>query len=193
MALCLIGSDTAGRLVVKLRDESGHLVAQSLLPYAFVVKANSNCNGNGRTRASGSSRQQDLQPRPNPSLAPSHFNTGANPSSSTPQIGLAPSRERAEGSQEGIGETETEGASLSNANERFPTAVSRYQFPPEPQGSLGQASSTSPNRPLAGVTATTDSASSGTSAAVETSLSSVSDLRGQQQALSIRGWSNSAS
>ena len=98
MASCLIGSDTAGRLIVKLHDESGHLVAQSLLPYEFVVKPNSNCTGNGKTRASGSSRRQALQPRPNPSLASSHFNTGAYPSSSTPQIGSAPSQEHAEGS-----------------------------------------------------------------------------------------------
>ena len=193
MASCLIGSDTAGRLIVKLHDESGHLVAQSLLPYEFVVKPNSNGAGNGRTRASGSSRQQALRPGSNPSIASSHLNIGANPSSPTlthhpaeAQIGSAPSRERAEESQEGTGETETEGASLGNVNERLPIAVSQSQFPPEPQESLGQASSTSPNRPLAGVTATTDSTFSGISAAADTSLSSVSDRRGQEQALSVR-------
>ena len=176
-----------------LHDKSGHLVAQSLLPYEFVVKANGNAPGNRRTRASGSSRQRALRPRSNPSPAPSHLNTRANPPSSTPnhhlvetQIGSAPSREGAERSREGTGETETEGASLGNVNERPPTVISQSQEPQEPQESLGQASSTSPNRPLAGVTAATDSTSSGTSAAAETSLSSVSDRRGQQQALSVR-------
>ena len=127
------------------------------------------------------------------SSAPSHLNAGANPSSSTPynhlvetQIGSALSRQGAEGSQEDTGETETEAAPLSNVNERLPTTVSRPQFPPEPQERLG---STSSNQLLGNVTATTDSASSGTSAAAETSLSSVSsvsDQRGQQQALSFR-------
>ena len=102
------------------------------------------------------------------------------------QIGSAPSQERAEGSLDGTGETEIEVASLGNVNGRPPTAVSQSQFPPEPQESLGQASSTSPDRPLAGVTASTDSTSSGTSAAAETSLSSGSDRRGQEQALSVR-------
>ena len=179
--------------MVELHDESGQLVARSLLPYEFVVKANGNGHSNGRPRPYRSALQRTQRPGSNPSLALSHLNTGANPSSSTPnrhpvetQIGSVPSREGAEGSQEGTGETETEGTALSNVNEGPPTAVSPSQFPPAPQESLGQASFTSPNRPLAGVTATTDSTSSGTSAAAETSLSSVSDRRGQQQALSVR-------
>ena len=66
--LCLIGSDTAGRLIVKLHDESGHLVAQSLLPYEFTVKGNG--NGNGRTRTHISVCQRTQRPRPVPSSAP---------------------------------------------------------------------------------------------------------------------------
>ena len=130
------------------------------------------------------------------SSASSRLNAGASPSSSTPnnhpvetQIGSALSRRGAEGSQEDTGEPETEDAPLSIVNARLTTTVSRSQFPPEPQERLDQVGSTSSNRLLGNVTATTDSASSGTSAAAETSLSSVSsvsDRRGQQQALSFR-------
>ena len=60
---------------------------------------------------------------------------------------------------------------------------------PEPQESLDRTRSTSSNRLLGSVTATTDSTSSGTSAAAETSPSSdssVSDQPGQQHALPFR-------
>ena len=34
--------DTLYRLIIKLHDEAGHLVAHFLLPYEFIVKANGN-------------------------------------------------------------------------------------------------------------------------------------------------------
>ena len=117
------------------------------------------------------------------SLSLSRLNAGASASSSNPnnrpvgRLALA-----AEGVQKDTDEIENRDALLSNA--RLLTATPQSQ--PETQESLSQASSTSPNRPLAGVTAATDSTSSGTSAAAETSLSSVSDRPGQQQALSVR-------
>ena len=40
-----IRSDAARRLILKLHDESDNLVAHSLLPYKFVVKANGNPPG----------------------------------------------------------------------------------------------------------------------------------------------------
>ena len=87
--------------------------------------------GNGRTRAFGSSRKQALWPRSNSSLASSHLNTGANPSSSTPnhhpvetQIGSTSLWGGAEGSWEDTGDTDD--ASLSSVNERLPTTVSQF-------------------------------------------------------------------
>ena len=38
----LIRCNTARRLIVKLHDKPGHLVAHCLLPYEFIVKANGN-------------------------------------------------------------------------------------------------------------------------------------------------------
>ena len=115
----------------------------------------------------------------------------ADPPSSTPNhhpvethIGSAPSQEGAEGSREDTREAETEDTSLGNVKERLQTAASQFQFPTEPQESLGQASSTS-SRLLGGITATTES-TSGASVATETSLSGVSDRRGQVRASSFR-------
>ena len=62
MALCLAFFDTAYRLIVKLHDKAGRLVAHSPLPYEFIVKANGNCDRNGRRRAHTSALQQALPP-----------------------------------------------------------------------------------------------------------------------------------
>ena len=77
----------------------------------------------------------------------------------------------------------------SSARLRHLRPVAPVQFPPEPQVSLNQNTSVSSYRRLGSVLADTNSTSSGTSAAAESSLSSVSsvfDRRGQQ-ALSIHG------
>ena len=55
--------------MVELHDVSGQLVARSLLPYEFVVKANGNGNSNGRPRPYKSARQRTKQPRLDPSSA----------------------------------------------------------------------------------------------------------------------------
>ena len=124
--------------------------------------------------------------------APWQLNMGASASSSSPNnpktlVGLALPCTATEGVQEDTGETENQGALLSDA--RYLTAAPQSQLQPEPQESPDRTRSTSSNRLLGGVTATTDSTSSGTSAAAETSPSSessVSDQRGQQHALPLR-------
>ena len=117
------------------------------------------------------------------SLSLSRFNAGASASSSSLNNRPVETRARSalppEAVQNDICEIENQDTLLSNA--RLLTEAPPSQ--PEPQESLN---STSPNQPLAGFTTTTDSTSSGTSAAAETSLSSASDRRGQQQALSVR-------
>ena len=62
MALCLAFLDTAYRLIIKLHDKAGRLVAHSPLPYEFIVKANGNCVRNGRRRSHTSALQQALPP-----------------------------------------------------------------------------------------------------------------------------------
>ena len=72
----------------------------------------------------------------------------------------------------------------SSARQRHLRPMAPVQFPPEPQVSLNQNTSISSNRPLGSALADTNSTSSGTSAAAESSLpsvSSVSDRRGQQE------------
>jgi len=59
-----VRSNAALRLIVKLHDESCYLVAHSLLPYEFIVKANG--NGNHRIRPHRGARQQALRPVLNP-------------------------------------------------------------------------------------------------------------------------------
>ena len=117
------------------------------------------------------------------SLSLSHFNAGASASSSSPNNRPVETRARlalaAEGVQNNTYEIENQDALLSYA--RLLTAAPPSQ--PEPQESL---SSTSPNQPLAGFTATTGYTSSGTSAAAGASLSSASDRRRQPQVLSVR-------
>ena len=58
--------DTSYRLRINLHDEAGRLVAHSLLPYEFVVKANGNCVTNGKRRAHTPTRQQALRSALNP-------------------------------------------------------------------------------------------------------------------------------
>jgi len=43
-------SDVVCRLVIKLHDKTGNLVAHCLLPYKFIVYANANDNGTGLHR-----------------------------------------------------------------------------------------------------------------------------------------------
>ena len=62
MALCLAFFDTAYRLIIKLHDKAGRLVAHSPLPYEFIVKANGNCVRNGRRRAHTSALQHAQPP-----------------------------------------------------------------------------------------------------------------------------------
>jgi len=72
---------------------------------------------------------------------------------------------------------------------RPPVAAAQSQLQPEPQQLPDRVGSTSSDRHIDSVTATTDSASSGTSAAAETSLATVSsqsNRQGQQQAVSLR-------
>ena len=92
--------------------------------------------------------------------------------------------------QKDTGGTENEGPLRSiRSKARLPTAAPHLQLLPEPQQLLDRVSSTSSDRYIGGVTAATDSASSGTSAAAKTSLASVSsqsDRQGQQQAVSLR-------
>ena len=66
MACVLAFFDTAYRLRINLHDEAGRLVAHSLLPYEFVVKANGNCVRNGQRRAYIPAQQQTLRPALNP-------------------------------------------------------------------------------------------------------------------------------
>ena len=61
-----IRSDTAHRLILKLRDESDKLVAHCLLPYKFVVRANGNDTGVGYYET----QQQIVFPVPNQPPAP---------------------------------------------------------------------------------------------------------------------------
>ena len=55
--------DTVYRLMMKLHDEAGRLVAHSLLQYEFIVKANGNCD---RQRAHIPPPPQALRPGLNP-------------------------------------------------------------------------------------------------------------------------------
>lgn len=128
------------------------------------------------------------------SLAPHYLNVGASASSSNPnnppaetRVVLALPCRATEGVREVTCEIENQDAGLSNA--RHLTAASQSQLLPEPQEGPDRTWSTSSNRLLGSVTATTDSTSSGTSAAAETppsSESSVSDQRGRQHALPLR-------
>jgi hypothetical protein len=68
-------SDTAWRLIIRLHDESGYLVAQYLLPHRFFIKANGNDNGggDGESRAHIAVRQQIVRigcSVPNPPSGP---------------------------------------------------------------------------------------------------------------------------
>ena len=63
--------DTVYRLMMKLHDEAGHLVARSLLQYEFIVKANGKCVSNDRRRENAPAPQQALRPGLNrPSVIP---------------------------------------------------------------------------------------------------------------------------
>src|SRR5258706_7332268 len=57
--------DTAYRLIIRLHDEAGHLVAHCLLPYEFTVTVNGNCVRNGKQRAHTPARQRALRPGSN--------------------------------------------------------------------------------------------------------------------------------
>ena len=56
----LIRSDAVCRLKVKLHDEFGHPVAHCLLPYQFIVKANSNSVSDDEPQAPIEAQQQTL-------------------------------------------------------------------------------------------------------------------------------------
>ena len=130
------------------------------------------------------------------SSALAHLNVGAGASSSnsnlppaeTPiAIGSALPCKATEGVQENTCEIETQVGLLSNAGHL--AAAPQSQSQPESQEAPDRAISTPSTRLLGGATATTDSTSSGTSAAAETpptSESSVSDRPGQQHALPLR-------
>jgi len=75
--LVLMRSDAACRLILKLHDETGNLVAHCLLPDKFIVKANGHDNSNDtgvyEPRVHTESRQQNLWsgfPVPNPPSVP---------------------------------------------------------------------------------------------------------------------------
>jgi hypothetical protein len=73
-------SDTPCRLILKLHDENGNLVAHSLLPYKFIVIANGNHTGSSandcgpRVRTAAAAARQQVPragfPLPNPSPMP---------------------------------------------------------------------------------------------------------------------------
>ena len=74
--LCIsIHSNIICRVILRLHDESGHLVAHSLLPYKFIVTANGKQKAavvDYGTPAHTASRQPTIQPElhvPNPSPA----------------------------------------------------------------------------------------------------------------------------
>ena len=71
-----IHSNIVCRVILRLHDESGHLVAHYILPYKFIVTANGKQKAavvDCETPAHTESRQQTIQPDlhvPNPSPAP---------------------------------------------------------------------------------------------------------------------------
>ena len=59
-----IRSDTTRRLMLKLHDESENLVAQCLLPYQFIIRANSNGTGVGYSETQKHTATQPQTPWP---------------------------------------------------------------------------------------------------------------------------------
>ena len=62
MACVLAFFDRANRLIIKLHDKAGRLVAHSRLPHEFIVKANGNCVRSNRRGAHTTAPQQALRP-----------------------------------------------------------------------------------------------------------------------------------